>query len=116
MAEQHYSLELCPPSSPGHDGRTDDGKLVQVKATQRGSIGLRAEPEMLLVLQLSPNGSFRDAFNGPGSIAWEAAGPLQKNGQRGISVSKLTQLLETVPEEQRIPRGDRARAVPESSL
>lgn len=115
LAEHHYGLELCSPSFPGHDGRTADGKLVQVKATQRGRIGLRSEPEMLLVLHLSPDGTVHQVFNGPGSIAWEAAGPLQKNGQRAISVAKLRQLLETVPEEQRIPSADAARTVPEST-
>lgn len=115
LAQHHYGIELCSPSFPGHDGRTADGRQVQVKATQRGSIGLRSEPQMLLVFQLSPDGSFQEVFNGPGSLAWEAAGPLQKNGQRGISVAKLSQLLETVPEEQRIPSADAARTVPEST-
>ena len=112
LADHSYGIELCPPSFPGHEGRTEDGKLLQVKATQRGSIGLRSEPEMLLVLQLSPDGSFHEVFNGPGSIAWEAAGPVQKNGQRGISVSKLARLMESVPRDQRIRRADRASGVP----
>ena len=109
LADQYYGIDLLPASFPGHTGRTDDGKLVQIKATQRGKIGLRSESEMLLVVQLSPDGSFHEVFNGPGSIAWKAAGPPQKNGQRGISVPKLARLMEAVPEEQRIPRADRAR-------
>ena len=54
LADQYYGIDLLPASFPGHTGRTDDGKLVQIKATQRGKIGLRSESEMLLVVQLSP--------------------------------------------------------------
>ena len=37
---------------------------------------------------------------GPGSIAWDAAEPKQKNGQRPISVSKLAKAMDKVRPDQ----------------
>lgn len=79
------------------------GTAVQIKATQGGSVGLRAEPDHLLVLVIARDGSTVEVFNGPGALAWSAAGAMQKNGQRPISVSKLRSLMSTVPSEARLP-------------
>src|SRR4051812_22617685 len=54
LAAARYGLELMPASAPVHDGRTADGKLVQVKATQSDRIAFRGAeaPEHLVVLSL----------------------------------------------------------------
>lgn len=103
LAAYRYDLVLLPPSEPTHDAKTRDGRKVQIKATQRNTIGLRDKPPHLVVLRLDRNGLFDEVFNGPGSMAWAAAGPKQKNGQRPLSCSKLKQLMQGVPSEQRIP-------------
>ena len=102
VAAHRYNLQLLPASAACHDATSESGILVQIKATQGRSVGLRAEPEHLLVLKISRNGSTSEAFNGPGSLAWRAAGRMQKNGQRSISISKLQDLMEEVPADARI--------------
>ena len=97
-----YDLELLPGSTERHDAKAPDGTLVQVKATQRRMIGISSKPVHLLVLKLHRNGKATTAYNGPGKNAWDAAGPMQKNGQRPVSLSKLAKVMEMIPQEQRL--------------
>ncbi|MGK2886595.1 MAG: DUF6998 domain-containing protein [Rhodococcus sp. (in: high G+C Gram-positive bacteria)] len=103
LASHYYDLDLLPCSTECHDARTHDGRLVQIKATQGTSVGLRAEPNHLLVILLKKNGTIEEVYNGPGQLAWQHCGKPQKNGQSPISLSKLRKLMNDVPEAQRIP-------------
>ncbi len=80
------------------------GKDIEIKATQGQRVALRCCPEHLLVLKLGRDGSFEEVYNGPGEPAWRlvAHKPRPSNGQYQISVAKLKQLMETVPESARI--------------
>ena len=102
LAEYHFGLKLFPASVETHDGKSPCGKLVQVKATQSKSIGIRSEPEHLIVLKILPSGASETIFNGPGSLAWEYAGKMQKNGQRSLSVSKMLKLMQQVKSSQQL--------------
>ena len=102
VAAHRYNLQLLPASAECHDATSESGIRVQIKATQVRSVGLRAEPEHLLVLKISKHGHTSEAFNGPGFLAWRAAGRMQKNGQRPISISKLQELMQEVPADARI--------------
>lgn len=104
LAAYHYDLSLYDSSTPNHDACCPSGREVQVKATQRSMVGLRCEPEHLLVLKIGRDGAFEEIYNGPGKTAWDAAGPLQKNGQRPISTSKLTALMNRIPDNARLDR------------
>ncbi len=104
LAAHAYELELLPPSHEKHDAKAADGTLVQIKATQAKGVGLRSEPDHLLVLRLKRDGSFEEEFNGPGKPAWDAAGGLQSNGQRQISLSKLGKLMADVDPSARLER------------
>lgn len=106
LASYHYNLELLPGSTECHDAKATDGRLVQIKATQGNSIDLNAEPYHLIALKILPDGRVEELFNGPGSLAWNAAGKLQKNGQRSVGASKLRKLMTNVPEEARLKRRD----------
>lgn len=106
LAAHYYGLELFSASTETHDARSSCGKLVQIKATQGNSIGLRSEPEHLIVLKIVRNGEATEIFNGPGYIAWEAAGKMQRNGQRAINVSKLTKLMNSITNELKISKQD----------
>lgn len=88
-AAERYGLALLPASATTHDAVDADGHHYQIKATGGSSIGIRACPDNLLVLKLHRDGSLTEAYNGPGQPAWDAAGRMQKNGQRTISLSKL---------------------------
>ena len=88
-AAEKYGLMLLPESSKTHDAVTADGKLVQIKVTQGKQIGLRSEPDYLLVLQVLRDGSFVEIYNGEGKRPWEESGKKRSNGQRFISVAHL---------------------------
>lgn len=102
LASHYYGLELFTASYEKHDGKTIDGKMVQVKATQGRSIVLSSEPDYLLVLKILSNGQCEEVYSGPGKLAWDNAGKMQKNGYRPILVSKLKRLMETVKPDQRL--------------
>jgi hypothetical protein len=87
-----------------HDAKAPDGRLVQIKATQAKSVGLRSEPDRLIVLKLNHDGSTNEVYNGPGAPAWHQAGKMQKNGQRSIDLSRLRNIMEEVPPCERVHR------------
>ena len=91
-AAEKYCLNLLPEASKTHDAINAEGQYVQIKTTQGKKIGLYEEPDYLLVLQVQRDGTFSEVYYGPGKTPWEAAGKLQKNGQRYISVAHLKEL------------------------
>ena len=102
-AQSLYGLHLLKNSAELHDAHAEDGRLVQVKATQRNAVAMSGEPDHLIVLRLLPNGTVKEEYNGPGAPAWAVAGKMQKNGQRPLSLSKLRALMLTVPDDQKLP-------------
>ena len=104
LAASYYNLELFPASEETHDAKAPDGRLVQIKATQIDRVALSSEPKWLLVLKIHKDGTFSEEYNGPGKLAWEHCGKLQKNGQRPIFLSKLRKLQATVPQAEQLKR------------
>jgi len=102
LAAQQYGLELVPASATGHQATAPDMRQVQIKAAQAKSVGLRTEPEHLIVLKLAPDGTASEVYNGPGALPWHHAGKKQKNGQRPVSVSRLEVLMSDVASEDRL--------------
>ena len=102
LVSERYGLTLLPNSTQTHDAEAEDGRLVQIKATQTKRIAISSEPDFLIAIQIQENGTWLEIYNGPGGSVWENAGKLQKNGQRPISVAKLKSLMKTVPDSQRI--------------
>ena len=103
VAAYMFDLDLNPASTQGHDARARDGRQVEIKLTQGRGVAIRHEPEHLIVLHRPIGGPIRVVFNGPGSVAWAAAGKMQKNGQRPISLSRLTALSNELAEQDRLP-------------
>lgn len=113
LAAYYFDLELTSSSvTSNYDALTPDGKKVQIKATQnpKGKIGIRSEPEWLLVLLLHRNAAVEEVYNGPGDIPWaQIEEQHNSNGQCQISLSKLKQLQSQIDKDgqfakiQRIP-------------
>ena len=102
-----YDLELLCGSSEGHDAVTRDGRMLPVQVKLTGgtrSVGIYGKPEHLIVLQLAGRTELIEVYNGPGALAWEHAGKLQKNGQRSISLHRLRGLQRSVLPEHRLPQ------------
>jgi hypothetical protein len=92
VAAYAFGLELLPASNEVHDAKSSDGVLVQIKLTGgKKGVALYSQPTHLLVLQLADK-QFRTVYNGPGEPVWGRCGQVQKNGQRSISLSALSQL------------------------
>ena len=103
-ARDCYGLKLFKPGNEKHDAESKDGRLVQIKTTQITSIGLSSKPKYLLVLQIQKNGEIDEIYNGPGEVAWDAAGKMQNNGQKRIYISKLKKLMDDISIEDRLER------------
>ena len=103
VAAYIFNLDQNPASTLGHDATAPDGRNVETKLKQGRSVAIRLEPEHLIVLHRPKGGPMRMVFNGPGALAWAAAGKRQKNGQRPISLTRLSQLADGVPVCQRLP-------------
>ena len=53
---------------------------------------MRADCLRLIVLKIASPEEAEIFYGGPGAPAWAAAGPMQKNGQRNISLAKLASI------------------------
>ena len=104
LVAEHYGLALLPVGTETHDAVAKDGTLVQIKATQINRVALSSEPQHLIVIKITPDGTWVEAYNGPGKPVWDNAGKIQKNGQRPISLSKLQGLMSSVEKEYMIAR------------
>lgn len=102
LVAEHYKLTLLPNSTETHDAITADGRLVQIKATQINRVAISSRPDWLIVIHILSDGTWKEIYNGPGGLAWDNAGKMQKNGQRPISVARLRQLMKQVSEGERI--------------
>lgn len=109
-AEAMFDLRLVPASTAGHDGIAADGRPVEIKATYGSSgVAIRETSHIaavaLIVLKLSkvPALPHEVVFNGPMTIALEAAGRFGSNGQARMGLSRLRVLDQTVPLGGRVP-------------
>jgi hypothetical protein len=101
-----YGLELKMASNKGFDAIASDGKEVEIKATQSKSVAFRSEPEHTIIISILPNGTFEEAYNGPGSLVWQqfSGKKLPSNGQFQISLNKLKELNKQVSDSSRVSR------------
>ncbi|MEQ1941484.1 hypothetical protein ABMA32_03580 [Mesorhizobium sp. VNQ89] len=89
VAAEALGLTLYPSSNPAHDAYDADGNDVQIKMTAGRSISLYADCSRLVVLKVVSPEEAEIVYNGPGAPVWMAAGKMQKNGQRPITLFKL---------------------------
>lgn len=101
VAAALYGLELTTASTKGIDAHHKaTGRSVEIKATVEGKKislrGMEPEADHLLVLRINGDGSASEVYNGPAAPVWIAAGRIQSNGQRVVSVSRLMALQSNV--------------------
>ncbi|WP_407664078.1 DUF6998 domain-containing protein [Microvirga alba] len=104
IAAETFGLELFPMSERGHDARDQEGRLVQVKLTGGRSVSLYYTCERLIVLRMVSTAEAEVVYDGPGEPVWNACGPMQKNGQRPISITKLRSLSATLASKTMRPQ------------
>jgi len=85
LAALEYDIELFDVLVKGHDGKTSDGRLVQVKATFKDSLTFRTVPDYYLGLKLYRDGNHEVIYNGPGKLIYE-----QYKHRKGIGKDLLS--------------------------
>lgn len=68
IAALAYDIELDTVQRRAHDAKTSSGRDVQVKATFKDQLTIRAVPDLYLGFKLYPSGEFEEIFNGPGRL------------------------------------------------
>jgi hypothetical protein len=101
-----YNLKLMPAGNEGYDAITIQGIKVEIKATQSKKVAFRSCPEHAIVIQILPDGSFREFYNGPGNKIWKCfeGRQMPKNGQHQISLAQLKALDDSLAESEKIPK------------
>ena len=98
IAAEHFGLTLYGMSKPGHDAFSADDNQVQIKLTAGNSVSMFADCERLIVLRIASPEEAEVVYDGPGAPAWAAAGSMQKNGQRKISLTRLRAIAANPPD------------------
>lgn len=104
VAAYMFGLDLMPASTLGYDALAPDGRRVEIKLTQGKFVALRHAPDHMIALHRPKGGPVRVVYNGPGRAVWDGCGKDQKNGQRPISLSRLSGLYAVVAESDRLPQ------------
>jgi hypothetical protein len=106
VAALEYDVELFDVLVKGHDGRTSDGRLVQVKATFKDSLTFRTVPDYYLGLKLFRDGTHEVVYNGPGKLIYEKYKHRKGIGKELLSFpnTDLQELSAMVADSDRIPK------------
>ena len=101
-----YCLQLRAASNKGYDAVTEDGRQVEIKATQGKAVAFRSLPEHAIIIRILPDGTFEEIYNGPGARVWAQfeGKRLPSNGQFQVSLTVLRRLNQLVVEADRVPR------------
>src|SRR5262245_53041662 len=98
IAVDHYRLTKARGGSDGYDAITADGKTVQVKTNHAAQqIGFRGSADMMLVIGVSDDGSWRELYFGPFAIVQQLARFSTRDNKHMVQVSKLPKRQEAVP-------------------
>lgn len=100
VAAEALGLTLYPMSRSKHDAHDAQGCDVQIKMTAWDSVSMYSECVRLVVLRVVSPEEAEIVYDGPGAPVWACAGPIQKNGQRTVRLSKLRRLNPVVAKEQ----------------
>src|SRR3954463_2331576 len=65
-----YDVDLLEGVQKWYDGKTSDGRRVQIKATMKESLTFPGShvPDFYLGIRIRNDGTFEEIFNGPGNI------------------------------------------------
>ena len=105
IAATEFDVILDEVGQAGHDGKTSDGRLVQIKATFQDKLTFRKTPQLYLGFKLYPNGGHDVIYNGPGHFIFQ-----EYQHRQGIGVnllrfpnSRLKELSADIPDKDRVP-------------
>jgi len=97
-AANKFNLTLEKSSKEGYDALDKDGNQIQIKVTQKNSVGLRKKSQKLLVLKLNKQTlDFEIKYFGDGAEPWDKANAVNSAGQRIITLTKLEAIKKGSP-------------------
>lgn len=104
IAIEAYSLTKAPAGSEGFDAIMADGRTVQIKANFAATqIGFRGTADMLLVLNVKPDGSWDEMYFGSFARVAALSRRSERDNKSMVAVSKLRALHEREREYSREP-------------
>lgn len=114
LAAEEYDVTLNRKLRKGYDGKTSDGRFVDVKATFKESLAFRTIPQYCIGFKLYRNGSYEVVFNGPGKLIAHRYRHRDGVGKKQLSfpISELKQLSASVSRNQRVRRRTSRSSVP----
>jgi len=106
LVEEIYDIILFDRLSKHHDGKTSDGRMVQIKATMKDALTFPVDhvPDYYLGIKINSDGTITEIFNGPGIIAAEAIKNRKptKTNLHTITLFALKRLNDNVPADEKI--------------
>lgn len=102
IAAETFGLTLLAASTTGHDASCHMRGQVQIKITGiRGSSIAFSHPECdhLIVLKITSPTTAAVVYDGKGKPICDALGPVAKNGQRRIGLSRIRQIAARLTRE-----------------
>ena len=116
LVAEAYEVDLLEGLAKYHDARCPDGRNVQIKATMKDALTFPADhvPDFYLGIQINPDGTFSEVFNGPGSVISQSIEKRKapKTNLHSIGVPALCRLNLSVHKEQKIPLRPQRLVVP----
>jgi len=110
IVEENYLIELYDKVVQKYDGISiEDGKLVQIKTTMKGSVWYPRDthPERLLAIELKENGDFEELYNGETEPFKKYIATRKRNESYNyftVTKGKLQELNKLVEDGTRIKR------------
>ena len=90
VAIEHYGLEKAPTGASGYDAITDNGQTVQIKTNRAANqIGYRGEADLMLVIGVEDDGSWREIYYGDFGVVKEQSRHSSRDNKSMIAISKL---------------------------
>jgi hypothetical protein len=103
-AKAHFDIEKIGSGEKTHDFKMPDKRQVQVKITQKRTMGLGLyDPsfDYFIALHLSEDGDITVLYNGKGSRVYDRPG---QSPRKSISIDRLKDINKKVNDSERIPR------------
>jgi hypothetical protein len=94
-AKEKFNLKLLGNSEKCHDAIDEFNEKYQIKITQRNKVGLRYEPDNLIVIKIEETGMPIISYKGCGKLVWESI-KHKKGKQKFISINQLKILKKNV--------------------
>jgi len=85
-----YGLEKAPSGASGFDALTPEGQTVQIKTCHASNqIGFRGSADLLLVIKVETDGTWREIYYGPFEPVSEIARYSARDNKHTTTLSKL---------------------------